>query len=55
MQVGSIESACQKDLKARLPVFSEEVSQAEARKINGQSGSSVIVQPAGPSLVFFSL
>ena len=35
LQVGSIESACQKGLKAQLPVFSEEVSQAEARKING--------------------
>ncbi|KAK9864654.1 hypothetical protein WJX84_012314, partial [Apatococcus fuscideae] len=34
-EVGSIESACQKGLKAQLPVFSEEVSQAEARKING--------------------
>lgn len=35
MQVGSIEGACQKGLKARLPVFSEEVSQEEARQING--------------------
>ena len=37
MQVGSIESACQRGLKAQLPVFSEEVSQADARKINGMS------------------
>ncbi|KAK9862647.1 hypothetical protein WJX84_012264 [Apatococcus fuscideae] len=34
-EVFSIESACQKGLRARLPVFSEEVPQEAARQING--------------------